>query len=229
MESPDVVIPVMKYCHIRYTPPNEGGISNMHEFKYPCLAYWEDKSKNGEKAKLHYHIATANMDCSNLRKYCRDFFNIPKGKRGEGNKYISVTKDFVDLSYVVKYGNQVRADLPDIDLEFLERESKKYLVQEKPVTVPPSNSVQCDKEKKPAEFDMLLSKWILLKRDDYNMFDIKKWICSVYLQKNKPIPRAGDLYRYSYSIYAISKEKTSEEDFDYLSRHAEFYGIKNIV
>lgn len=212
METPDIVIPP-KYCHIRLTPPNGGAVS-LDDFKYPCLAYFEETKKDGTKCPLHYHIAVANMDPSNLRKYCREYFKLPAVGRGQGNKYISVKGDWLDISYVAKSGNRVRADLPDIDPDWLEQEGKKYYqkkLEEKPLAIT-SEGVKEKKEDKPAEWDILLSKWTQLKREHFTMLDIKNWIKSYYLTRMKPIPRAGDLSRYAYSLYAISKDKTGEDD-----------------
>lgn len=63
------------------------------------------------------------------------------------------------------------------------------------------------------EWEKLMSA--LRKRPDaqkMNMADIKRWIKSYYLGFKRPIPRNGDLNRYSYSLWAIQNSVTSYED-----------------
>lgn len=76
------------------------------------------------------------------------------------------------------------------------------------------------------EWEKLMSA--LKKRPDaqkMNMADIKRWIKSYYLGFKRPIPRNGDLNRYSYSLWAIQNNKTSYEDIFKADAQAETYMI----
>ena len=44
------------------------------------------------------------------------------------------------------------------------------------------------------------------------MKDIEKWIKHYYLARSRPIPRAGDIARYRYSLYAIVVQNAIDVD-----------------
>lgn len=76
------------------------------------------------------------------------------------------------------------------------------------------------------EWEKLMSA--LKKRPDaqkMTMADIKRWIKSYYLGFKRPIPRNGDLNRYSYSLWAIQNNKTSYEDIFTADSQAEAHMI----
>lgn len=60
-----------------------------------------------------------------------------------------------------------------------------------------------------------------------NMPDIARWIKHYYLARFRPIPRTGDLRRYSYSLWAIYvKDDTSMEGVDAADSHeATWFGV----
>lgn len=62
------------------------------------------------------------------------------------------------------------------------------------------------------------------KHKEDTMKDIEKWIKHYYLARSRPIPRAGDLARYRYSLYAIVvQDKLDVEAAD--NHENKIYGI----
>jgi len=64
------------------------------------------------------------------------------------------------------------------------------------------------------------------KNEKLSMIGIKQWIKSDCLRRRKPIPRASDLNRWSYSIYAITNHMISPQDMHELDQYAEGQFIK---
>lgn len=63
------------------------------------------------------------------------------------------------------------------------------------------------------EWDRILSSFKKTPDSEkFTMMKIRKYVISYYLQQSKPPPRAGDVNRYSYALWAIVRNKTDIED-----------------
>lgn len=63
------------------------------------------------------------------------------------------------------------------------------------------------------EFDKLLQAFKnKTDRLQYDITRIRKFVISFYLKQEKPPPRAGDLARYVYALYAIINKNVEEDD-----------------
>lgn len=95
-----------------------------------------------------------------------------------------------------KYVKNISPDLLD--------EAKAMWVSPNPVTISPEAK---------SEFDSILKYLINLydNKDLSGPQQFKNDICYFYLKKRKPVPRMGDLTRYSYSAYMIMVSDRAQE------------------
>lgn len=97
------------------------------------IVAFEDKDKFGDPAEPHYHIyiETEYIDDTVRGHFMRNL-NIPKVKRGQGNKY-SMLKPWEGIDYICKYGDiRVSKGFTEEELEKAEIDGKKYL-KNKPI------------------------------------------------------------------------------------------------
>lgn len=109
------------------------------------------------------------------------------------------------LKYMTK-GHIAPSFLKNISLDKV-KEAQALWVNKSPVQAPVSIL------KSDSEFDIILKtlqqKYI---NDDYrnlSVLQFKRDICHIYLSKRRPVPRTGDLNRYSYSAYMILRNDKS--------------------
>lgn len=185
----------------------------------------------------HYHICFRVDACEQtIRSRILSTLQIPKTGRGKGNTHYTLKWDAYKNwtpEYAAKSGDIVSSlgfSEDEIE-EAIFKGSIKYNKQKdigsKGANIDLSNPI-CEatvSESTPhTEWDRLLKAYrqtdLALARSAVN---IKRWIKSYYLSREKPIPREGDLKRYAYSLYAIIQNKISEDDQVVLEETQEVY------
>ena len=217
-------------CHIRFTPA--GQVYDLSGLLVNATRYIVSRE---QATKEHYHICFETDQCQEtVRARVLTTLNIPKTGRGQGNTHYCLKWDKYKNwapEYAAKSGDIVSSlgfTLDEIE-DAIWRGSIKY-------------NKQVDKEAKGTSIDVAphqvtdntvahpyKGEWDRLlecyRKSGHagSMINIKRWIKSYYLTREKPIPREGDIRRYAYSLYAIINNKTSEDDQQVLEETQEIY------
>jgi len=175
-----------------------------------------------EIATTHVHFLMINSTYATAEQYKRMFYeNVHTHEFGEerpkGNElWAWKHKDYPnpDITYIKYMGKGTLKPL--FNKGFTEAEIKYQINQweEREHEVPRVS-------KATSEFGILLAAAetaIKSKRLNISMKDICCFIQSHYLRARKAVPRKSDTNRYAYSIYAIVKGLTNENDIEKLER-----------
>lgn len=214
----------MHHAHLRFTP--QGTSYDISGLLLTVPRYVIAKEVGTETEKAHYHVYMETDRCEkSLRNDIIKYLQIPKMARGQANTYYCLKVDcYKDPSpaYVCKdgviidYKGYTEGEIQNYEV----KGAVKFNKQCAPDTVQ-SRLVFVDAKiaptKQQSEWDKLLCA--VYDRSDFKSMtipDIKRYIKHFYLRQTKPIPRDGDLARYSYSIYAIIQEKTDYADISHV-------------
>lgn len=199
------------------------------------LMSWLDKCEqilavehpaDGKTKRVHCHILLVEPSVNNdqLQKPLRkmnlkgntDFmfsFVVTKGRyKGEPYKRDETVKYFIKGRYEVKLNKGFQTE----ELEELKSSWKDS--QESDV-IPPKEG------REDVEWNYLLHKYEV-SGQELTMIGIRRWIRSDCLSRRKPVPRAGDVNRWAFSIYAITNNKKGMEHQEDLESYANIQGIK---
>lgn len=219
------------FSHIRVTPYefdyDLSGVLKYSE-KYVVVA-----EKGAITFKPHFHIAMYTDACKKtLDNTIKRDFHIPSEGKGKASKYFAhkydeyqdpspeyVCKDLFDSSGTHLVPQHVKGFTPAEVQEFIKEGHRKYgpgsdyhrKKYPQLYRIEPANSTPVEGPKSEAtskgEWDKLLEAYedafYSQKRTNDTMKDIEKWIKHYYLARSRPIPRAGDIARYRYSLWAI--------------------------
>lgn len=187
----------------------------------------------------HYHICFRVEACEQtIRTRILSALNIPKTGRGKGNTHYTLKWDAYknwSPEYPAKSGDIISSKgfTEDEIEDAIFRGSIKYNKQvdennkganidvsqdmcQATVASPPPASA--------CEWDRLLHAYKQSDKSlDRSCVNIKRWIKSYYLLRSRPIPRDGDLKRWSYSLYAIVHNQCAEDDQAVLEQTQEIY------
>jgi len=216
-------------CHIRFTPA--GQEFDLSGLLVNTIRYIVSKE---QATKEHYHICFETKQCEEtIRARVLTTLNIPKSGRGQGNthyclkwdKYKKWSPEYAAKSGdIVSYFGYTEDDIEDAIFRGSIKYNKTVDENSKGTSIDLSNPVHEVTEPRTtqSEWERLLDSY---RKSGHSgsMVNIKRWIKSNYLLRQKPIPRDGDLKRYSYSLYAIINNKTSEDDQQVLEETQEIY------
>lgn len=82
------------------------------------------------------------------------------------------------------------------------------------------------KNKDDSEWDYFLRKFEQKVPEGMTMIGIRRWIRADCLGRRKPVPRAGDVNRWAFSIYAITQNKQTFQDQEDLETMAQNQNVK---
>lgn len=199
--------------HLRFTPDEKVSDENLAKFvsKYEkYIVAREQHDKNGEAVKPHYHMyIESDMDIDTVRYNFKKVLSIPTGGQGRNNKYYSIKQWNVgEIGYIVKQGDikfQAGFKMEDI----LQKKIEVKLKEKNTDSEAPR--AEKKKEEREDEWTKLMNHCIELKDDKpTTVLGYKQVICKYYLKRLRPVPRTGDLNRYSFSLYAIFRSKYCE-------------------
>lgn len=219
-------------CHIRFTP--SGQTYDLSGLLVNATRYIVSRE---QASKEHYHICFETEQCQEtVRARVLTTLNIPKTGRGQGNTHYCLKWDKYKNwtpEYAAKSGDIVSSlgFTPDEIEDAIWRGSIKYNKQIDKEAKGTSIDVQSahqvteitETHTHKGEFDRLLETFENSDSRDDDVVNIKRWIKSQYLKRRKPIPRASDLGRWAYSIYAIVRNKTEKVDQQVLEQTIEPY------
>jgi len=228
------------HAHVRFTPLDLSGydISEFCKGFEKYIVAVEKGAPGAGQQSEHYHIyLETNVTKKTVDNRIHKYLNVPSsGGRGKNSKYFSNKYNeytFPSPEYIVKDGKIVeyqgytqeqidkyetfgRAKYGhknvDVDLN-----SGELCVQ------PPQQNTPAPKRE--SEWDKLLD-WYE-EQPNYQQMDmvqIRKMIMTYYLKQRKPIPRSGDLGRYTYSLWALGHQK--EDSIETCDAQAALDGIK---
>lgn len=198
--------------HLRFTPDEKVSDENLAKFcsKYEkYIVAREQYDKNGEAVKPHYHVyIECDLDIDSLRYNFKKAMCIPTGGQGRNNKYYSIKQwNIGEIGYIVKQGDikfQAGFKMEDI----LQKKIEVKLKEKNSETEAP----RAEKKEREDEWTKLMNHCIELKDErPTTILGYKQVICKYYLKRLKPVPRTGDLNRYSFSLFAIFKTKYCED------------------
>lgn len=247
----------MHHYHLRLTPSAlKEPITDLSGWLIGAHKWVIAAEKGSKTQKPHLHFYIESDDCmATIRNKIRSAYRLTVGQKGKANSEYCLKGDcYKDPSpaYVVK--DNVIVDYRGISKEELEEyvrsgsarwgvgrfqdmldafdlqgdspgkdqeeEEVELRVRTTPATPPVPRS----------EWDSLLTSYKLdPKATTRTMPMIQQWIKSYYLTRSRPIPRAGDLRRYAYSMWAILHDKVTEEDVYEADVHERSYLPDNVI
>jgi len=213
----------MDAFHIRYTPYREVFQEDLEEFGNhysKCIIGFERKNKKGEYAEPHYKIYFESETISDtISKRFNRIMKIPAGQKGKANKYFSLFSQWRRPEYVCKMGEIVykKGYSDDEIAEYVKLGAEKWLkeenLKEKILTseaAPPADK----KKEKYSEWEILICYFTAMTPDERpaTIFGFKQKICYKFIKEMRPIPRKGDLERYSFSLYGWFMAARNDND-----------------
>lgn len=219
-------------CHLRFTPAGQD-----YDLSGLLLTATKYIVSREQATKEHYHICFETDQCQEtIRAKVLSTLKIPKTGRGQGNTHYCLKWDKYKNwtpEYACKSGDIISSlgysqdEIEDAIFRGSIKYNKQKDVGSKGANIDVSNPI-CDATVSATtphtEWERLLNSYRQIDRaTERSAVNIKRWIKSYYLQREKPIPREGDLKRYAYSLYAIIQNKTTEEDQVVLEETQEIY------
>lgn len=209
--------------HIRFTPYREVFQEDIEEFGNhysKCIVGFEHKDKKGKDTEPHYHIYfETDTIPDTIRNRFKRIMRIPAGQKGRANKYFALSLNWSRPEYVCKMGEIVykKGYSDDEIAEFVKVGAEKWLKEENLKEKIPEHEAAPPAEKKKekcSEWDILICYFTAmppLERPG-TIFGYKQKICYKFIKEMRPIPRKGDLERYSFSLYAWFMAARNESD-----------------
>jgi len=197
-----------------------------------CVAGYETKSKFGTEAEPHFHIyIETDMGHDTIVNYAREHLKIPKGQRGKANKWFACKNWNDDYAYFVKYGQVKYQKNLNVTQEKIEEGYNKYIkpfLNDAITLIKKENAGEDDGKKGGGKARQ--DEWTALfmaqpptdSTQDWTPINWRQWICKYYIARIRPIPRTGDLMRYSVSLYILRKSKGGQLE-NILDRECELY------
>lgn len=220
------------FAHIRVTPYQlDYDLSGVLKYSEKHVVVIE-KGTITFKPHFHITMYT-DVCKKTLDDAIRRSFNIPSEGKGKASKYFAnkfdeykdptpeyVCKELFDPSGTILSPVDVKGYTPAEVQEFIKEGHRKYgpgsdyhrrkypqLYRIEPAKSTPVEGPKSEATPK-GEWEKLLEAYEDAfyedkQRKNDTMKDIEKWIKHYYLARSRPIPRAGDLSRYRYSLWAI--------------------------
>ena len=217
---------------IRFTPQDISGYSfDWIKQQKHCIA----KEIGPKTKKLHYQMYIETDYCiKTVRNNITKSLKIPIGIQGRESAYYAITPDWKDWTYTLKDAEIISQNIVDPrELpELIAKATLTYGEKEQPVKVETIIEVR---EKTDLTWDTLLQMYdeganyrnIAGNKENkfatYSINDFRNWICAYYLRRRKPIPRAGDLGRYSFSLYCLKQQdvkQIKEIDMEFVEKYS---------
>lgn len=231
--------------HLRFTPNDEilhydlsGLIQNLGAARYALVYEYGVDNHEDFKKRSHYHLyfELTHLTCEKtVRNLVIEKLGIPTVGRGRTNKHYCLKFDkYTDPSAMYLFKDRDdgvikdQRGYPEAEIARLKAIANQRWpkTQTIVVTAPQSRifleNANAPQTKTQTEWQKLYCA--ALDRKNFKQMSMQDWgrfIKHYYLKDERPIPRAGDIQRYQYSLYAILQNKTDYSDIRELDEMAD--------